>query len=63
MYAHSCTNAHSPLIHAQPIDESEVLGCELRHGACKLLYTELQLHAPTRKAAQAIFLQVCARDT
>jgi len=42
----------------QVVDESEVLGCEVYHGACKLLYSGLQLHAPTRKAAQAIFLQV-----
>lgn len=39
-------------------NKSEVLGCEIVNGSCKLLYSSLQLHAPTRKAAQVVLLQV-----
>jgi len=41
----------------ETVDASEILGCEVFNGACHLLYSDLQLHAPSRKASQAIFLQ------
>ncbi|KAF5836201.1 hypothetical protein DUNSADRAFT_6267 [Dunaliella salina] len=41
----------------ESVKEDDVLGCEVYNGACHLLYSDLQLHAPTRKAAQTILLQ------
>jgi hypothetical protein len=37
-------------------DKDDIEGNEVHNGACRLLYAPLQLHTPTRKAAQAILL-------
>lgn len=34
------------------------LGGEVQNGICKLLYQELQLHTPGRRASQVVLVQV-----